>query len=421
MFLKKIALKNIRSIKKMELDFESGEGLRRWTILLGENGSGTSTVLRSTALVLAGSEGLVELIGRPGSWVRRGEREGRISAVLQTARGEERKIHLVLRPKDDIRDVLNRNVKSMQLLDNALAHSSRSYLTLGYGISRRVGAGRESRREFRSPRAASLATLFRSDVELVSLGDWATDLHYRKGAEGLKAIKAAMQNILPDAEFDHINAEERELMFKTNDGLMVPLDSLSDGYQGMVAFCGDLLYQVTGIFDDYKDPLSARGVLLIDEVGLHLHPKWQRKLIRLLKERLPNFQVIATTHSPLTAHQAGEGELCYLVPGSMEEGSSLQVFEGAPNKMLLHQFITSPIFGIDTVSSIEMESAREQFKKLRNKKRKTAADRKRMAELKEELDGEETWTKPDTARDRKLDALMQKIEADLGKKKGGRA
>ena len=99
MFLKRLTLRNIRSIRQLALDFETGsDDLRRWTILLGENGSGTSTVLKSAALVLAGSEALVELIGRPGSWVREGTREGRIGAVLETKRGDERKVELILKP-----------------------------------------------------------------------------------------------------------------------------------------------------------------------------------------------------------------------------------------------------------------------------------------------------------------------------------
>lgn len=97
------------------------------------------------------------------------------------------------------------------------------------------------------------------------------------------------------------------MIFKTPEG-EVPLDDLSDGYQNVAVWVGDLLYRITSTFGDYKSPLKARGVLLIDEIDLHLHTKWQRSLLSFLKNKLPNFQLIVTTHSPMVAQQADDGD-----------------------------------------------------------------------------------------------------------------
>ena len=140
------------------------------------------------------------------------------------------------------------------------------------------------------------------------LETWAIDLHYRRQDEGLAIIHEAMRKLLPGMTFKGIDRERRDLMFDTVDGV-VPLAYLSDGYQNMAAWCGDLLFRVTDTFDDYKDPLAARGVLIVDEIDLHLHPVWQRQLRNFLSDMFPNFQFILTTHSPLTAQQAGAGEL----------------------------------------------------------------------------------------------------------------
>lgn len=73
MYLVKIALQDVRSIESLNLDFRTAtEDTRRWTLLLGENGCGKSSVLRAMALLLAGSEALPELLGDPDAWIRNG-------------------------------------------------------------------------------------------------------------------------------------------------------------------------------------------------------------------------------------------------------------------------------------------------------------------------------------------------------------
>ncbi len=85
----------------------------------------------------------------------------------------------------------------------------------------------------------------------------------------------ALKDLLPGVSLARIDRENRSLIFETQDGEL-PLDQLSEGYQNMAAVQGDLLYRITEVYRDYKTPLSARGLLLIDEIDLHLHPVWQR-------------------------------------------------------------------------------------------------------------------------------------------------
>ncbi len=70
MFLRSVRLENVRSLAELELDFAAaGNESRRWTLVLGENGCGKSTILRAIALVLAGTEALPELLGDPDGWI----------------------------------------------------------------------------------------------------------------------------------------------------------------------------------------------------------------------------------------------------------------------------------------------------------------------------------------------------------------
>ena len=192
------------------------------------------------------------------------------------------------------------------------------------------------------------------------LETWAIDLHYRRQDEGLAIIHEAMRKLLPGMTFKGIDRERRDLMFETVDGV-VPLTYLSDGYQNMAAWCGDLLFRVTDTFDDYKDPLAARGVLLVDEIDLHLHPVWQRQLRNFLSDMFPNFQFILTTHSPLTAQQAGAGELFLVKRPTPSDAPLLEPVGIEPRTMLVHQLLMSPVFGIGTPDSVAVETMKNDY------------------------------------------------------------
>src|SRR5688572_17171287 len=124
MFLRRLTLDNVKSIEHLEIDFESAENeIRRWTILLGHNGSGKSTLLKAIAVLMAGSDGLPELLVNPAAWVRTGADECRMFADLVTAEGEARSVELVLRRGDSFQNVFERNRDTLSQLDRALGHT----------------------------------------------------------------------------------------------------------------------------------------------------------------------------------------------------------------------------------------------------------------------------------------------------------
>lgn len=417
MFLQKLILKNVRSIEELELPFLNADGsTRKWTLLLGENGCGKSTVLRAISLLMAGSEALPELLDNPDSWIRLGKKECLISADLVTARGEPRHIELVLHRGDKVKEVFERNKATLEDLDSALDHTARSYLTIGYGVSRRLGGVKStpsSKEVFTKTRAQCVATMFSPDAILNPLESWAMDLHYRRGALGLKVVKKALSDLLPGVEFIGIDKINRQLTFNTADG-KIPLSQLSDGYQNVAGWCGDLLYRVTEIFSDYKNPFEARGLLLIDEIDLHLHPIWKRQLVSFLNEKLSNFQIIATTHSALTVHQAGEGELFVLRRPAPSSSPALIAYEGAPRNLMLHQLLLSPLFNLQTIDSPVVEAKKKEFKRLRSKPKSTtsAGDRRRLGQLHKELEDLPDWS-TETPQDRKKLKLLEEIQQAL--------
>ncbi|MCP4589373.1 MAG: AAA family ATPase [bacterium] len=377
MFLKRLKIFDIRSIREFDLSFEDNEQrgswegiassdepdiqLRRRTLILGQNGTGKSTILRSVALLTSGSDAVTELIDDVDSWIRLGADEARIEGELQTAQGETQEISLTFQRGSSLREFFSYNQEALDQLDSVLKHDKRRWVTIGYGVSRRISTERtfSSKARFRHQRAQCVATLFEPAAELHPIEAWAMDLDYRLGEKGLAMVKNALAKLLPGMRLDHIDKERRQLMFKTAAG-MLPLSQLSDGYQNVAAWCGDLIYRLSSIFPGVTNPLNSCALLLIDEVGLHLHPTWQRKLMAFLTQTLPGLQILATTHSPLAAHQAKSNELYILHRPSPRKPPVLVEFPGVPAKMMLHQVITSPAFGLDTLDSAIVEAARSE-------------------------------------------------------------
>ncbi|MGX5843691.1 AAA family ATPase [Mesorhizobium sp. ArgA1] len=370
MFLRRLRLENIRSIATLDMSFEQGDGKTRpWTFLLGENGSGKSTVLRCIALVLSGSEALPEILGDHDWWIREGQPRAFIEVDIVTAKNEPRTARLEFNRGAGTFKFLTDNKQTLEELDAALSHASRNYFVVGYGVNRRAAPEGSNfnitSSMYRTTRSQAVATLFSASAALVSLEQWAIDLDYRRGEQGLGVVRQALDSLLPGVTFTGVDKERRKLRFNTPDGVL-PLDLLSDGYQAMAAWCGDLLFRITETFKDYDRALAARGLLLIDELDLHLHPLWQRHLVDFLKTTLPKFQFVTTTHSPLTVHQAGEGELFVLRRQPENTGpSALQAFSGAPNRLMLHQLIQSPIFGLDTLDSPQVAQVRREIRVLK--------------------------------------------------------
>jgi hypothetical protein len=267
--------------------------------------------LKAIALVTAGSDALGELIGRPDQWIRNGSGGCEIRAVITTAEGEERELTLVMERGNNLRDIFSHNAETLSRIDRAIAHADRNYFVIALGSARRMADGSRYRTPenfYETRRANNVATLFNLDANLTSLENWAVDLDYRDDQKARDVIQTVLHAFMPDVHYDGIDRRSRQLLFNTPDGI-VPLDGLSEGYQNIATWVGDVVYRITTQFPDYKRPLIARGLLLIDEFDLHLDHPWQRMLLDFFRNELPNFQIIATTHSPLTARLAAPGEL----------------------------------------------------------------------------------------------------------------
>lgn len=140
-----------------------------------------------------------------------------------------------------------------------------------------------------------------------------------KRFETLEAIREVVLACIPGCNAFYFDIELQELMVELSNGETLSFDNLSDGYRNMLAIVADIAHRAARLNPQLEGDAArlTPGIVLIDEIDLHLHPKWQRQIIQCLKSSFPKVQFIVTTHSPFIIQSLERGEVIDLSSGSL--------------------------------------------------------------------------------------------------------
>jgi hypothetical protein len=403
MYLKSVEVENLRCFDELGLDLSSTKeenGIRRWTALLGENGVGKSTLLKAIASALAGPAAVRQLLLFPETWVRTGAIQAEIKANIQPTDGDlgaddgPRRRSLaawfVIRGHSLQEEPAVKSQQSIgwevglfsphpdrrakndwKLLANTMysEQTTEGWLACGYGPFRRLSGGAEVPEQIiaSSRRSARFVTLFYESAALTDVQAWLVKL-YNLGRDGdrrsqrrLKVIQEAFQErLLPYRADLHVDASRASLAIGGREN--VGFDDLSDGYRSMLALGLDLIRWLTTAFPDCDDPMERPGVVLIDELDAHLHPRWQREIGFWLLDKFPCLQFIVATHSPFLAQVASEAG-GNVVLERTEEGVRARSGVEAVDTWRADQ-ILSELFDLDSSRSPKVERDIEEFQEL---------------------------------------------------------
>jgi len=178
------------------------------------------------------------------------------------------------------------------------------------------------------------------------------------GSVAIEAISSVLSSFL--GEFTNLRVEENPLrLLIDKGGLPLDLTQLSDGERAFIALICDLGRRLVLANPMLPNPLHGAGVVMIDELELHLHPRWQREVVEKLRGAFPNIQFIATTHSPFVIQSLRPGELINLDPEEFAEYSNKSIED-----------ITENVMGVQLPQKSEryqkmMQAAEEYFRLLR--------------------------------------------------------
>jgi predicted ATP-binding protein involved in virulence len=168
--------------------------------------------------------------------------------------------------------------------------------------------------------------------------------------------------------FDNLRVQEHPLRLLVNkEGTALDLSQLSDGERSFLAVVCDLSRRLIVANPLLPNPLAGAGVVLIDELELHLHPKWQREVKQKLRRTFPNIQFIATTHSPFVIQSLQQGELINLDPEEFGEYADKSIEDIAENVMGVELPQKSERY-------LQMKDAAEQYFRLLREPQAAAAD-----------------------------------------------
>ena len=132
------------------------------------------------------------------------------------------------------------------------------------------------------------------------------------------------------------------------------LSQLSDGYRSMVALAADIM---SFFMTRYGSMDVAQGIVLVDELSAHLHPRWQMRVVQAFREAFPRLQFVATTHDPLCLRGLdGDHELVVLRRSSKGEIYTLPPEEvPAVSGLRVDELLTSEVFGLSSTVDPELE------------------------------------------------------------------
>lgn len=236
------------------------------------------------------------------------------------------------------------------------------------------------------------ASLFADDVPLVDAEEWLLVEDYartRRGDAGserrLQRVRQVFLDLLPDVADLRIRESgglKPAIEVKTPYG-WVQLSDLSLGYRTMVAWTVDLASRLFERYPESKNPLAEPAIVLVDEVDLHLHPKWQRELREHLVERFPNTQFVVTAHSPLVV-QASENENIVVL---RRKGDSVVIDNDVETVRgwRVDQVLTSDLFGLRTARPPEYDAVISERNALLNQRSLGTEDRAKLASLEAQI------------------------------------
>ena len=315
MKIKSLHISNFRGLHNIDIDELDNQS----NLFVGINGAGKSSILDAVSCLLSRyTKRIVSLNGLGGNDIALDDvsitaKEG---ATISLTTDENvtwtlyRSREFVKEGKSDLSQ-LNQYLKEVR---NQIVHNPQTSLTViaHYKVSRAVASIPLKIRKYKSTalpieayaNALDGNALFRDffswfreeeDLENERIRD---TRNYRD--PGLEAIRKAMYSIFPEYTDMRVKRHPQSLQLRKGDK-QLKLNQLSDGEKCYIALVCDLTRRLTLANPSLSDPLQGEGIVLIDEIDLHLHPQWQLSVITKLTSTFPNCQFIFTTHSPIVA------------------------------------------------------------------------------------------------------------------------
>jgi uncharacterized protein (TIGR02646 family) len=363
--IERIEISNFKVIQQLSLHFPLASQERgSWLLLLGENGTGKSSVLQAVALALMGDKARKKLdLNDASRFVRYGCKKGYVRLHLT---GSSTPIELKF------------NVNSKNFETNT---PEPKVLMLGYGATRLLPRkGSPLAKDSPYSKADNLFDPFTALNDAIS---WLYGLDDKTFDHVALALKELMLLDANDRLLKTTKTSEKKIQIKAFGG-RVFLEDLSAGYQSVLALSTDIMSVLLRLWDAVR---FAEGIVLVDEIDAHLHPRWKMQIVNRLRQTFPRVQFLVTSHEPLTLRGLQAGEVAVMTRDAENHINAITEDLPNPSALRIDQLLTSEYFGLNSTISPELEAKFDEYYALLALRKPSQPQKHRVAELKKELDG----------------------------------
>ena len=360
--IERIEITNFKALHKLNLNFPAASSEQEaWMVLLGENATGKSSVLQAVALALMGEQHSNSLGLDASRFVNNYSRNGRGSV----------KVYLTNLPKPI---VMTFNRRSRRF---SIEPREPKVLLLGYGATRLLP--KDTRDKENTEKHIRVKNLFSATSPLNDSERWLANRRRVTDAK-FKKITRALNDLLM---LDHKSRFERKngkVGVRILDGT-VCLHDLSDGFQSVVALCTDIMIS---LLERWEDMQIAEGIVLLDEIEVHLHPSWKIEIVSRLRRTFPRVAFLATTHDPLCLKGLNSNEIVVLRRDARRRIYAMTDIPPVED-LRADQILTSPLFDLRSTRGRTPQTIR-RYSELLQKKKKTREENAELDGLARKLD-----------------------------------
>jgi predicted ATP-binding protein involved in virulence len=347
-----------KSIADLRIDFKEDElNKKSWLFLLGENGVGKSSILQAIAVGLKLDRKLIN--------------EDTIRSLIKK-RKQTSEILIKERSSDNI--IHTKLVRKTGTVEQS--GNFNSYL-IGYG-SLRLSVDEIESSSPKDTSKMSYQNLFKPTNALNDVTKWLRSIH-RTDIDFFNRIAFSIKQLLPHDKPDtDLSIKNSEIVLGNSETLFA---ELSDGYKSTITLAIDIMMKLS---DAQSDMDKMSGIVLIDELGNQLHPRWQMRIVKQLRQVFPNINFIISTHHPLCLRGAEREEILLLRNLDNEVITNTELPD--PASLRVDQILASEFFGLSSLVDPEIEARFNRYYELLAKNDKaTQGEKAEIDQLKDFL------------------------------------
>lgn len=334
--LKSLFVKNYEGINYIEIQ-ESFPIDTNWIILIGENGFGKTSILRSIAIGLIGE---------------RDEEAQLFTQSLENGIGIE---------------FFNLN---KSIIHNVGFDTEKFPHLACYGPSRLQIQTDQTQNDV-AKKSTTTYSLFNSDGILLNV-EFELLLWFLEKSPKFESVKQTFLNLIPYLSDIQVDVPNRKIYYiekePTEEGdsyTPVQFEQLASGFRSVIAMVGDMVIRLFKSQPEITNPSELAGIVIIDELDLHWHPKMQREIPQLLSKIFPKIQFIASTHSLVPLLGAPENSVLLKVNRTKEDGITVEKIE-VDFQALSSDTMLRDIFDLEKYMSDAKQQAWERYTKLKS-------------------------------------------------------